>query len=259
MDDAAKRLIYERNGAGPPRRGPTGSLGSSSDPEGRRLIIERNTRYGLGKASTLTPEDAQLLAGMRTNRQARAVLGAIAQTLRTAYEQRLPFYSRVGSAGQQLAAAMKSRLDGINNYAQRVYATIPGDDAPISATTQAKVALSLAQTRDAANDIDEAVHSQHISIGDVAQGMADILTYLVKTALGAIGGAVLPGGGKLPTAVKIAIGGIVLLVIVGVAAKLVHTIMFSEASALGDAEAAAVALAEAERRKRRKRRVLTIS
>lgn len=258
MDDAAKRLIYERNGAGTPRRGPRGSLGSSSDPEGRRLIEERNRRHTFGRTPALSPEDAQLLAGMRTNRQGRAVLGAVAQTLRVAYEQRLPFYAQVGSAGQQLAAAMKSRLDGINSYAQRVYAGVPDDDSPMSDLLRNKVGLTLAQARDAANDIDETVRSQHLHISDVTQGIADILTYLVKQALGAIGGAILPHAGNLPQWVKIVVGGTAVLLIVGITVKLLRTVALGQ-TPLGAAEVAAVAIAEAQRRKRHARRVMSIS
>ena len=260
MDDAAKRLIYERNGAGTPRRGPRGSLGSSSDPEGRRIIAERNARAArlLGRPPTLGPEDAQLLAGMRTNRQGRAVLGAIAQTLRVAYEQRLPFYAQVGSAGRQLAAAMKSRLDGINNYAQRVYGLVPDDDAPMSDLLRNKIGLTLAQARDAANDIDEAVRSQQLSIGDVAEGIADILTRLVEAALGAVGGALIPGGGAVPRWVKIAVGGVVVLFVGGVVLKLVRTITLGQ-TPLGAAEEAAIAIVQAQRRKRHARRVMSIS
>ena len=227
MDDAAKRLIYERNGAGTPRRGPRGSLGSSSDPEGRRIIVERNARHAFGKTPTLDQEDAQLLARMQTNRQARAVLGAIAQTLRVAYEQRLPLYAQIGSAGQQLAAAMRSRLDTVNSYAQRVYAVVPDDDAPVSDLLRNKVGLTFAQARDAAGDIDQTVRSQRISAGDVLEGVVDILTRLVEGALGAVGGALtnrlFPGAGGASKWVKIAVGGVVVLIVGGVVVKLVRT------------------------------------
>lgn len=260
MDDAAKRLIYERNGAGTPSRGPRGSLGSSSDPEGRRIIVERNARAGrqFGRTPTLSAEDAQLLARMQTNRQGRAVLGAIAQTLRVAYEQHLPLYARISSAGQQLAATMKSRLDGINGYAQRVYAGVPDDDAAISVLNQQKIGLTLAQARDAANDIDAAVQSQQISAGDVLQGVADILTKLVAAALGAVGSALIPHGGVIPRWVKVAVGGVVVLLVVGVATKLLRTVMLGQ-TPLGAAEEAAIAIAESVRRKRHARRVMSIS
>lgn len=259
MDDAAKRLIYERNGAGTPRRGPRGSLGSSSDPEGRRIIVERNARASrFGRAPTLNQEDAQLLAQMRTNRQGRAVLGAIAQTLRVAYEQHLPIYAQISSAGRQLGETMKSRLDGINGYAQRVYAAVPDDDAPVSDLNRQKIGLTLAQARDAAIDIDETVRSQRISAGDVLEGVADVLTKLVAAALGAVGNALIPHGGAIPHWVKVAVGGVVVLLMVGVATKLLRTIMLGQ-TPLGAAEEAAVAIAESKRRKRHARRVMSIS
>jgi hypothetical protein len=258
VDDAAKRLIYERNGVSAPRSNRTGFSGSFSDPEALRILAARNVHGQLGKTPTLSPEDEQLLAGMRTNRQGRAVLGAIAQTLRIAYEQRLPFYSQVGAAGKQLAAAMKSRLDGINNYAQRVYAGVPDDDAPLTSLNQQKIALTLAQARDAANDIDETVRSQHLHLSDVAQGIADILTSLVKAALEALGSAIIPGVGSLPPWVKIAVGGVVVVLVVGAVLKIVRAATLG-GSALAEAEDAAVAIAEAKRRKLRVRRVLSIS
>ena len=255
MDDAAKRLIFERNGVAAPRPSRTGFSGSMSDPVARQIIAARN---GLGSSPQITPEDAQRLAAMRTNRQARSVLGAVAQTLQTAYAKHLPALARATSAGRDLQATMKSRLDTVNNYAQRVYAGIPDDDAPVSDLNHRKVSLTVAQARDAAQDIDAAVASQRL---DVGQGLADVLTYLIEHALGAVGGALLrnlPGAGALPKWVKIVVGGVVVVVAVGVVARLVRTIMLGRAQ-LGEAEEAAIAIAEAQRRKRRTKSVLSIS
>lgn len=255
MDDAAKRLIYERNGVSAPRSSRTGFSGSFSDPEAQRILAARNGNLGsFGRTPALAPDDAQLLAHMQTNRQARAVLGAVAGMLQTAYAQQLPALARVTSAGRDLQATMKSRLDTVNNYAQRVYAGIPDDDAPVSLTNQKKIALTVVQARDAAQDVDEAVASQHL---DIAQGLVDVLRFLIAKALGVVGGALTPGG--FPTWAKIAIGGVVVLVAVGVLTKLVGRIAFGTASALAEAEDAAVAIAEAKRRKPRSRRVLSIS
>lgn len=252
MDDAAKRLIYERNGVSAPRSSRTGFSGSFSDPEAQRILAARNGNLGsFGRTPALSPDDAQLLAHMQTNRQARAVLGAVAGMLQTAYAQQLPALARVTSAGRDLQATMKSRLNTVNNYAQRVYAGIPDDDAPVSPTNQKKIALTVAQARDAAKDIDDAVASQHLDLG---QGLVDVLSYLIAKALGAVGGALTPGG--FPTWAKIAIGGVVVLVAVGVLTKLVGKVAFGQ-TALAEAEEAAVAIAEAKRRKTR--RVLSIS
>lgn len=252
MDDAAKRLIYERNGVSAPRSSRTGFSGSFSDPEAQRILAARNGNLGsFGRTPALAPDDAQLLAHMQTNRQARAVLGAVAGMLQTAYAQQLPALARVTSAGRDLQATMKSRLDTVNNYAQRVYAGIPDDDAPVSLTNQKKIALTVVQARDAAQDVDEAVASQHLDLG---QGLVDVLSYLIAKALGTVGGALTPGG--FPTWAKIAIGGVVVLVAVGVLTKLVGKVAFGQ-TALAEAEDAAVAIAEAKRRKTR--RVLSIS
>lgn len=255
MDDAAKRLIYERNGVTPPRAtGRTGFSGSFGGEDARRIIAERNgLGSGFGRTPALSPDDAQLLARMQTNRQARAVLGAVAGMLQTAYAQQLPTLARVSSAGRDLQAAMKSRLDGVNNYAQKVYAGLPNDDAPVSPANQKKIALTVAQARDAAKDIDDAVASQHLDIG---QGLVDVLRFLIAKALGAVGGALTPGG--FPLWAKIAIGGVVVLVAVGVLTKIVGRVAFGQ-TALAEAEDAAVAIAESRRRKARSRRVLSIS
>lgn len=46
MDDAAKRLIYERNGVSAPRSSRTGFSGSFSDPEAQRILAARNGNLG---------------------------------------------------------------------------------------------------------------------------------------------------------------------------------------------------------------------
>lgn len=265
MDEAAKRLIYERNGVGPQKRGPMGSLGSSADVEGRRIIAARNARHGgsaalFGKTAQLAPADVQRLAAMRTNRQARAVLGAVAQALQQGYQATVPWYARaVDKDSRTLQAAMKSRLDGVNKYAQRVYVGLPDNDAPVSDLNRRKVAMVVAQTREAVQDVEQAADASglagafsnaleaalHVVQRDpmrvlkwVGIGVAALLgVYLIHTI---VRGVMLGGGEDSSSADESDSGGARLL-------------------SLGEAEQAAMALADAKRRKKRTRRVFSIS
>lgn len=259
MDDAAKRLIYERNGVSAPRPSRTGFSGTFSNPDAQRIIAERNGR-GLRGTAQLAPDDAQRIARIQTNRQARGVLGVIAQVLHTAYENHLPTLAKLTSAGRDLQRSMTSRLDGINNWVQRVYAGIPDDDAPVSDLNRRKVALALAQARDAVNDIDNDVKSMSL-LNETLGVLSDWLTEGVERVLQAIGGGLTNKifGGNTSKWVKIVVGGVVVLGAVGLVAKLVHVIMLGRTSPLGEAEDAAMAIADAQRHKRRKRRALTIS
>jgi hypothetical protein len=105
-------------------------------------------QFGAAKTA-LSPDDAALLARMQTDRQARAVLGVVAQYLRKGYEvaQTVPSFISPIDGTKAAAAAMRVGLDQINNYAQRVYNAIPNDDAPVSDLNRKKVGLSLAQAR----------------------------------------------------------------------------------------------------------------
>ncbi len=104
----------------------------------------------LGAAkSALSPSDTVLLARMQTNRQARAVLGVVAQYLRQGYEvaKTVPSFISPIDGTKKAAEAMRIGLDQINNYAQRVYNAIPNDDTPLSDLNRKKVGLSLSQAR----------------------------------------------------------------------------------------------------------------
>lgn len=251
MDQAAQRIIYERNGFGPPRRGPVGPLGSSADPEGLRIIRERNARFGgagLSRTAQLNAEDAQRLARVQTNRQARAVLGVVAQGLQNAYGLTVPAYARaIDASSKMLQQTMHKRLDDVNRYAQRVYAGIPDDDAPLSDLNRKKVALVLAQTRDAIGDVAEAAKDSGI-LGAFSAALDSILPAPWRN---------LPSDTKR-LIVRIAIGAAVLVGVV-VAGKLIYTIVAGRRSELGKAEEMAMAIADARRRKGHARSVYSVS
>lgn len=99
--------------------------------------------------AALSAQDAALIARIRTNRQARAALGIVAQYLRQGYDiaKTVPSFISPVDGTKMAAAQMRSTLDQDNNYARRVYATIPDDDAPVSDLVRQKIGLVLAQTR----------------------------------------------------------------------------------------------------------------
>ena len=249
MDDAAKRLIYERNGVAAPRSGRTGFSGSMSDPEAMRIIAARNG-IALGSGSSaLTAEDAQLLARMQTNRQARAVLGAVAQILHQGYtvaEQSsggpLLYFSN-----RALKAQFKSSLDEVNRWATKTYAGIPNDDAPLSAQNRQRVEAALAQARSTFAEV-------QADADWLNRGLTGAITDLLVAPW-------LPKNTPFGVQKWLMIGGVIVVgvVVIGVASRLVQKIAFGEANALVEAEEAAVAIAEAKRRKTRSRRVLSIS
>lgn len=105
----------------------------------------------LGAPKTaLSPSDVALLARMQTNRQARAVLGVVAQYLRQGYEvaNTVPSFISPIDGTKMAASAMRGLLDQTNNYGQRVYKAIPDDDAPVSDLNRKKVGLTLQQARE---------------------------------------------------------------------------------------------------------------
>lgn len=186
---------------------------------------------------------------MRTNRQARAVLGVIAQALQAAYQVTVPLAARaIDKDSRALQQAMTSRLDGVNKYAQRVYAGIPDDDAPISALNHQKVGLVLAQTRGAIHDVEESAQDS---------GLTGALTNALDQALGqSFAKHVTPEAKRWAVRIGVGVAVVIGLVVVG---KLIHSISLGRSSALGEAEAIAVAIADAQRRKRHARSVYSVT
>jgi hypothetical protein len=87
--------------------------------------------------------------------QARAALGVVAEVLRRAYD-RLPEVSGMAD----LDEAARDRLDVVNNYAQGLFAMLPGDDIaqrkPVTPLMASKIGLAIGQAHRAVKDIDEA-------------------------------------------------------------------------------------------------------
>lgn len=97
---------------------------------------------------------AAVASRVNTIGQARAVLGTVSATLEQAYA-RLPEVTSVAD----LRDAARSRLDQVNNYAQRIYAIWTDDpelqDQEISIVNASKVGVCVAQANDALRDVEE--------------------------------------------------------------------------------------------------------
>jgi hypothetical protein len=215
----------------------------SLDEAGRRLIAQRNG-VQLGASMKLSAEDTALLSHVQTNRQARAVLGIIAQYLQRAYAltETMPHITQPGTGA--LAKGWKQTLDNSNRYAQKTYAAIPDDDSPLSDLNRRRLQESLREARWSLSEIGE-------QAADIDRGLtgtiADMLTSLLPSWLR-------PKDPKARNWILYASIGVAVLTGLFVAGKLIHTIVFGGtpgAGTLGEAEAAAVALMDAQRRRRR--------
>jgi hypothetical protein len=218
------------------------------DKDGRRLLA---LRHGFGRTTT-APEDAQLLSKMRTNRQARAVLGVVAQYLRKGYDiaQTVPSFISPIDGTKMAAEAMRSNLDSDNRWSQKVYAAIPDNDDPVSDLNRKKVTIALTQARGTLTLVSSGAE-------DLNRGLMGSLADLLSEHL--LPSWAQPSTGKgRDLALKIGIG-VAVLIGLFVAGKLVHTIILGQSSALGEAEMMAMAIADAQRRKRHSRTVLSVS
>jgi hypothetical protein len=101
--------------------------------------------------------------GIKTNRQARQVMGLVAEMLRRGYEE-VPIIDSgfVGSAVDffsgsttELRAHANSLLDVVNAYAQGIFAFIPDNDEPLNEDFRGRIALSIQQAQDAVKSINE--------------------------------------------------------------------------------------------------------
>lgn len=215
----------------------------SLDEEGRRIIAQRNGQQLGASKKQLSAEDAALLTRMRTNRQARAVLGLIAQYLRRGYEiaQTVPSFISPIDGTKMAAESMRSLLDSNNRWAQKVYAAIPDDDAPVSDLNRKKVTLALTQTRSSLALVSSSADDLNRGL---AGALADLLTDKLPPWLR-------PSAPTRDLALKIGLG-VALLAGLFLAGKLVYRIMLGGTTGtLGEAENAAVALMDAQRRRRR--------
>lgn len=98
---------------------------------------------------------------VRTVGQARVVLGNVATVLQSAYGklEGAHFADESNDARRDdLAQATRARLDGINRYATKVYASLSAADEdqglPVGAHAAAQVGLVLAQAQEACKDIE---------------------------------------------------------------------------------------------------------
>ena len=231
------------------------------DAEGQRLMHERNGARPHAPVQLLGPPkpsgaDAQqaaaLLAPMQTNRQARAVLGVVAQYLQQGYQTAATVPSFISPIdGTTIASkAMVSLLDTDNRYAMRVYAGLPDNDAPLTPLNRQKVTLAVTQALSSTKLVST-------EATDLNRGLVGALIDMFKEGVQKL----VSSAAHNPLAALKWVGiGVAVLVAVYVAGKLVHTIMLGGASweaegdALLEAEEAAIALMGARLHKPRRKR-----
>lgn len=110
---------------------------------------------------------------VRTVGQARVALGNLTRLLQQAY-------AKTDDADlwdeSELKDSIRGRLDVVNNYAQKIYGTLPSDDAsqgdPVPAATAPKIGLVLAQAQEACKDIEKALKENQFDIaGTILEGL----------------------------------------------------------------------------------------
>ncbi len=239
LDPADKALILKRQAAA--------GWNTNSAPAPRHHRRGHPTRVRprpLGAASA----SVDLLAAIQTNAQARHVLGIVATRLNQGYQaaETFPFTASHNlPGGADAKGAAIDLLNQANGYAQRVYATIPDDGAPVTAQTRKTVGVAVTNALRAVKLVSNAANNLN-------QGLIDDLTdYLIKKAKDSTGFGI-------PRPViyaGLAVGGILALFL---AAKLVHTVMLGRAQ-LAEAEEEAIQIADSSRRKKAARKVASIS
>jgi hypothetical protein len=228
------------------------------DAEGQRLMAERNGEHANASVQLLGPpkptsadgqQAAALLAPMQTNRQARMVLGVVAQYLQQGYQVAGTVPSFISPIdGTTIASkAMVSLLDTDNHYAMRVYAGLPDNDAPVTPLNRQKVTLAVTQALSSTKLVST-------EAADLNRGLTGALIDMFKEGVQKLATAAVHNPLK-------AIGiGVAVLVGLFIAGKLVHTIMLggagraAEGDALLEAEEAAIALMGARLHKPRRKR-----
>jgi hypothetical protein len=248
------------------------------DPADKALILKRQAAAGWNTNTAAAPrhhhrghhatrvrpqrlgapsESVDLLAAIQTNAQARHVLGIVATRLNQGYQaaETFPFSaSHNFPGGADAKGAAIDLLNQANGYAQKVYATIPDDNAPVSPQIRQTVGIAVKNALKAVQRVSSAANNLN-------QGLIDDLTdYLLNRLQHALPD--IPGFPKVPrSAVKVAVyaglavGGILALFL---AAKLAHTVLLGRAQ-LAEAEEQAIQIAGAARRKRAARKAATIS
>jgi len=230
LDAESVRLIHQRQQA----------AGWSQGARAQQIVRRRT--HGLGKAAA-SGEPFDLLAAMKTNTQARGVLGIVAKYLRRGFEviETFPF-----TGGEAKAQAI-DLLNRNNVYAQKIYATIPDNDKPVSPQTRKTVTLATTQAASNLKLVSSAADNLNQSL------LTDLVDFLVQRVKNQT-------GWKPPKELiwgVVVLGGLTALVLLG---KIVHGAVLRGA-ALTEAENEAMALADAAARKKttKKRAVLSIS
>jgi len=232
LDDAGLQLIRQRNGAGPSSYVQLMGPPKPSDADAQQA--------------------AALLAPMQTNRQARAVLGVVAQYLQQGYQVAATVPSFISPVdGTKIASkAMVTLLNTDNSYAMRVYAGLPDDDAPVSPLNRKKVTLAVTQALSSTRLVST-------EAADLNRGLTGALIDLFKEGLHKLATDAAHNPLKAIKWVGIGLAVLVGLIVVG---KLVKTIAFGDArdvakgAALEEAEEAALALMGAKLRKGARKR-----
>ncbi len=218
-----------------------------------RLIEARQRAAGWPKAvrgpralGAAQPFDA--LANMRTNAQARGVLGIAAKWLQQAYGILDTFTMWPTGTTKESARELLNRT---NAYAQKVYAKLPNDTAPIDPMVRKQVVVATSQAATNLKLVSDVRNNLN-------QGfLTDVVDYLNSGVHRVVNDVIDQVTGKKKLEVTriliwAAVGTVGLGVVI-MAAKLVHTAVLGN-MALGEAEEAAVTAAEEERRRAEQRK-----
>jgi len=258
LDANEKALIMKRRAA-------AGWDAPSGVPDGRYRVGPggKLRRVNLGVAD----QAQDLLANMRVNWQARGVLGIIADKIHQGYAvaetfpwsasshlwQSLPDVVRGVQTPKEAAIDL---LNQANTYAQKIYATIPNDSAPVSAQTRRTVTIAVKNATKAVKLVSSAANDLNASmlreiLEYLAQKTKEAADYLANKAKDKF-------GFDIPKPIIYATLALLGVTTLFIAAKLVHTVVLGRAR-LAEAEEEAIQIADSSRRKKASRKVATIS
>ena len=108
--------------------------------------------------------------GIKTNAQARAVLGLVANMLRRGYELvptvAAPFTELFSGSVEELRAQANSSLDIVNAYTQGIYAFIPDNDNALDEQYRRRIQLAIKQAQDTCESISDAAAAMAVDYTD---------------------------------------------------------------------------------------------
>lgn len=112
------------------------------------------------KPDATTAKVNALAEKLVTRAQCRAALGEVAKVLRGVYPvaDKTPFIARLVG----LRDALRSHIDSVNNYAQRVYKDIDSNPGAPDLRNRRRTALAVLQAGDVARSVDEAVNDPEL-------------------------------------------------------------------------------------------------